>query len=979
LAAHAPEACATDPAGAKKLALSVGGLPLALELLGGYLAAPERSYFSELSAEAIAELCDPRVRLQLAQKRLGQTSSRKMTLEETIALSVEGLDDKTVAAFYALGAFAAKPARFDRGAAEAVTAAQPRTLALLIARNLVEVQAETLAIHQTLADMARTKLDPTAIARHRDYYLAQATEHGPSPRLTTVYEQVKHAWQSLPEEPLLLDWVWALRDYQELRGLWRDFLDWASRGLRVAVKHGLRADEGALLANTGLAHHALRQTDEAVACWQQAIPILREVADRAGVATTLNNLGMYCSALGQADKALDYHEQALPLFEQAGDRAGVGDTLERIAFVYHALDQNETGAGYYIQAKAIREETSKEIPVRHTNVSSAFSWTGNQELERQPLFLRFIDAWVQGDDAYAGLDGTITFMVKQQDGTVSCWSAAFAAGRKIRAGFLDNVRWDADVMIRLSEGEGDAMLTEGTAPSALVTGNTKLLQDFIERYLRGGFGAGELRQGMLRMVQKRYPEAEAEFTTAMGQGQDDASGYYYRGLARHAQKNYAGAEEDFSSAISRGSEDADVYYYRGLVRHAQKNYAGAEEDFSVVKSRGREDAEIHLQLGLVRMRLQQWRAAERDLATAINKGKDGADVFYVRALVRQVQQNWPEAEADFTSAIDKGRNDHEAYYERGLTRRHQGNDAGAQADLTTAIARGRDDAEVYYQRFLARGSHDLAGAEEDLTSAVDRGRNDARVYVLRSQLRGAQGNFAGAEADLTTAVARGQDDAATYYWRGGARLLQERYSEAEGDFTEAIERGQNDSIVYSSRGMARLVEGNYAGAESDFGEAIKRGEDGAEVYQKRARASVRLGRLEAARRDCEDARQRAPQDPVTHGCWGDLYLADGDYDTAIESYRLALEAASNTGWHLEMGLALLLAGRLEEAKLAYKKGLTEAVPSDVEFALRELDHWTLLHANRLAMPESGEMLDTIRQQIHSALGPPGETRKRHSD
>lgn len=48
----APEACEVEPLTARDLAQSMGGLPLALELLGGYLAAPERSLFPDLSSEA---------------------------------------------------------------------------------------------------------------------------------------------------------------------------------------------------------------------------------------------------------------------------------------------------------------------------------------------------------------------------------------------------------------------------------------------------------------------------------------------------------------------------------------------------------------------------------------------------------------------------------------------------------------------------------------------------------------------------------------------------------------------------------------------------------------------------------------------------------------------------------------------------------------------------------------------------------------
>jgi hypothetical protein len=68
----APEACDANPKAAQELAEAVGGLPLALELLGRYLAAPEHSYFPDLSVKAFAEMADPKRRLELAQRRLGE-------------------------------------------------------------------------------------------------------------------------------------------------------------------------------------------------------------------------------------------------------------------------------------------------------------------------------------------------------------------------------------------------------------------------------------------------------------------------------------------------------------------------------------------------------------------------------------------------------------------------------------------------------------------------------------------------------------------------------------------------------------------------------------------------------------------------------------------------------------------------------------------------------------------------------------------
>ncbi|MFZ4664223.1 MAG: NB-ARC domain-containing protein [Caldilineaceae bacterium] len=137
LVALAPEACATDPAAAQRLAALVDGLPLALELLGGYLDANRRTQARR--QQALTALTDPAARLALASQRLGDPHHQAVTLQATIALSLADLPATTVAAFHALGAFAPKPARFTLPAALAVTGADEETIFTLADRNLVEM------------------------------------------------------------------------------------------------------------------------------------------------------------------------------------------------------------------------------------------------------------------------------------------------------------------------------------------------------------------------------------------------------------------------------------------------------------------------------------------------------------------------------------------------------------------------------------------------------------------------------------------------------------------------------------------------------------------------------------------------------------------------------------------------------------------------------------------------------------------------
>ena len=386
LQALAPQVCQAHPEETRQLTALVGGLPLALELLGGFLAAPRRGLTPGLRQKALAKMADPLERLALAAVRLGSVASTAQTLRETIALSLSALQEEggaeAVQAFYALGAFAPKPAAFSWQAATAVAACAEETIAWLVERNLVEAEADDLLLHQTLAEVAQEELPPEATERHRAYYLDLVNADREEWRqIEAVYEQIKHAWQQLPEDETVLDWVWALGLYQERRGLWRDKTAWTNRGLEVAETEEQKEAEASMLVNLGYVYNSLGQREEALAYYNRALPIMEEVGNRAGLATTLNNIGSVYNDLGQREEALAYYNRALPIREEVGDRAGLAATLNNIGGVYNDLGQREEALAYYNRALPIREEVGDRAGLAATlnNIGGVYNSLGQRE------------------------------------------------------------------------------------------------------------------------------------------------------------------------------------------------------------------------------------------------------------------------------------------------------------------------------------------------------------------------------------------------------------------------------------------------------------------------------------------------------------------------------------------------------------------------------------------------------------------------
>ena len=79
--------------------------------------------------------------------------------------------------------------------------------------------------------------------------------------------------------------------------------------------------------------------DLALEYYRQALPIRREVGDRAGEATTLNNIGLVYDGLGERSQALEYYRQALPIRREVGDRAGEAVTRYNIAMIHRQLGE----------------------------------------------------------------------------------------------------------------------------------------------------------------------------------------------------------------------------------------------------------------------------------------------------------------------------------------------------------------------------------------------------------------------------------------------------------------------------------------------------------------------------------------------------------------------------------------------------------------------------------------------------------------
>lgn len=359
----APAICDAEPEKTYDLVNTVGGLPLAITLLGGYLADPQNSVFAELSRSAVEKMFDPAERMALQKNRTGSDAVARTSLQETIALSLTGLSKKEVDAFYALGAFAPKPEKFELAAALSVSNVDASALARLSTRYLVEVdEDEQLSLHQMIADTARLETPRSAIERHQQYYLDYFRRcNGDWRRIETVYEQVKWAWQLIDQNEIVLEFIDMFKSYQEHRGLWRDIEIWTEKGVAVANSENWQNKKGMLLNLYGQSLRQQGKWKEAFEVMDQSLLLHRAISDRAGEAIALTSLGRLYALTSQWSMALEYLNQALDICEENGDLSTECDARNALGAIYRTRRRIDDAIEMYKRIIAIGQEMNDRL------------------------------------------------------------------------------------------------------------------------------------------------------------------------------------------------------------------------------------------------------------------------------------------------------------------------------------------------------------------------------------------------------------------------------------------------------------------------------------------------------------------------------------------------------------------------------------------------------------------------------------------
>ncbi|QBD78944.1 helix-turn-helix domain-containing protein [Ktedonosporobacter rubrisoli] len=346
---------------AGELVQAVGGLPLALTLMGNYLR--KQAYTGQVRriTTALQRLSDAHERLSISEPRAlvdlhpslpGET---QLSLQSVLAVTDQQLDEQTRAALYALAVFPPKPNSFSEEAALAVASCPVEAIDVLTDSGLLESNGTgRYTLHQIVADYARLHLnDPQAPIRLIEY-------------MTNFVEQHRKDYELLElESNTILAALESAHTLEKRSELVRGVIGFAPflllRALYPQAEHFLQlAHEAASVLNDerGLASLLMyqgeviqRQGDYARAetRFQDGLTLARKIYDKGLICTLLTDIGSLTWKRGEYTQAEAYLQEGLTLAHELNDK-------ERICGLLRILGSVAANRGDYAQSEAYLQE-----------------------------------------------------------------------------------------------------------------------------------------------------------------------------------------------------------------------------------------------------------------------------------------------------------------------------------------------------------------------------------------------------------------------------------------------------------------------------------------------------------------------------------------------------------------------------------------------------------------------------------------------
>lgn len=367
----APNAIANEPFEVRRLIQSVGGLPLALTLVGKYLQVQTHSGQPRRLHAAFE-------RLYSVEERLGLTNphahvectaslpdNAPLSLQEVIHVSCQQLSSASNEMLAALSIFPAKPNTFSEESALAVSAAEPAVIDMLTDAGLLEgCGPERYTIHQTIADYARLVLTSQAKSaagqRLMEYFLAYIEKHLANySRLEQEFNNILAALDQAEELHLLeylIQGVNALVPFLKARGLYQLAEQYLYRAKEAACVLHKDQSIATTLLHLGWFAELQGRFTQAEQFYQEGLEIARRLSHLELMSAFLAHWGEVTLNRGDYTRAEAYLYEGLLLARQIKQSQRCSMVLKNLGEIADSHGDYGRAEGFYHEALALARE-----------------------------------------------------------------------------------------------------------------------------------------------------------------------------------------------------------------------------------------------------------------------------------------------------------------------------------------------------------------------------------------------------------------------------------------------------------------------------------------------------------------------------------------------------------------------------------------------------------------------------------------------
>ena len=360
----APKVVESEMQRARELVMAVGGLPLALNLIGNYLRMQSYTGPARRITAALQKLSDAGERLNISEPRgpverhPSLSSETPVSLRTVISVTDQQLEEPTRQALHALSVFPSRPNSFSEEAALVVAACTIDTLDEINNTGLLEINgSDRYSLHQTIADYARLQLvDHNAHQRliayittfteaHRkDYEILESESNNIQAALEAAVEQAHYAE--------LTRIAVAFAPFLLARGLYPTAETHLQRAYNAAMATEDHSGLAGVLLHLGEMTWKRGDYEQAEKYLQEGLGYARKLDDNERICAILANLGSIGWKSGDYKQAEAYLQEGLKLARELGN-------LERICELLQILGSVEMRQGNYAQSEEYLQEGLK--------------------------------------------------------------------------------------------------------------------------------------------------------------------------------------------------------------------------------------------------------------------------------------------------------------------------------------------------------------------------------------------------------------------------------------------------------------------------------------------------------------------------------------------------------------------------------------------------------------------------------------------